>query len=169
MGFTSASLDNFRIEILATGPAGIPGDFNGDANVDHGDIDLLREAIRTGSTELLFDANDDGAIDNDDLLFHVQAIVGTQLGDANLDMRVDDIDLSRLKLHFGLGSVWAAGNFTSDALIDAKDLAIARENFGFLASPSPGAPEPASVSLFSVAIFALRRQRVTTRPDCISQ
>ncbi len=68
------------------------GDYNGDRNVNATDIDLLRDAINAGSTNLAFDLTGNGTVsqpssgfgDMDEL---VLIILNTYYGDSNLDVR----------------------------------------------------------------------------------
>ncbi len=140
------------------------GDFLQDGDVDADDIDLLADAIRTGSTELaLYDISGDGVIDILDLDYLVRFLVdtttgyGTEYGDFNLDGIVDTTDLTILATNFGVGTTWAQGNANCDLVIDTTDLTILATNFGFVASGD--VPEPATMSLLALGGLALLWRR----------
>ena len=48
---------------------------------------------------------------------------GSQLGDANLDHRVDDLDLLTIELNMGMldGAEWQDGDFTGDGMVTYFD------------------------------------------------
>lgn len=109
----------------------LPGDFDGDENVDADDIDLLTAAIRNGSSDMQYDLNGDNQVDDLDLTEMIEEILGTSFGDANLDKKVDLEDLAKLATNFGQsGQGWADGNFTSNDIADLEDLAKLATNFG---------------------------------------
>jgi hypothetical protein len=62
-------------------------------------------------------------IDQHDVDYLVQVILGTDYGDANLDGVVDAADLAIVQAHLGQPGGWAAGNFNGDELVDTDDLA----------------------------------------------
>ncbi len=142
------------------------GDFNGDGWINTHDLDLLTRAIHAGSTDLLYDLNDDGLVNHTDLTIEVTQLVdttlgrgtGTLFGDVNLNGSVDAADLALFAANFGvLGDWgWSKGDFTGDSFIDAGDLAILAGNFGQVITP---VPEPATLSFLALAsIMALRKR-----------
>ena len=136
-----------------------PGDFNFDGVVDADDIDLLRVAIRTGSSRADYDVNGDLTLNDADFDHLIQVILGTAFGDGTLDGNVDASDLAAVRVHFGFGSGWAGGNFDLNLLVDAADLAVIRKNFGFSAAPlAVPTPEPAGVLLMIGGVLALCRR-----------
>ncbi len=132
---------------------GIPGDFNGDELVDAIDIDLL--VAHRGSDEPdIYDLVPDSTIDELDVAFWVEEIVGTSFGDANLDRKIDLVDLNLVRNHFGGAGGWAVGNSDGSGAVDLPDLNTVRNQFGFSAPPSP-VPEPATFALATCAIGAI--------------
>ncbi|MEQ9461748.1 MAG: hypothetical protein RIG82_12430 [Phycisphaeraceae bacterium] len=146
--------DNILIQVMEAA-VGITGDFNADTLVDADDIDLLTEAIRNGSTDLLFDLDGSTTVDADDLAEMIATVLGTVEGDANLDFAVDLIDLSALASNFGLTAGWAGGNFNTDTVVDLIDLSLLASSFG----TGVAAPEPTSAALIGLAGLALVRRR----------
>jgi hypothetical protein len=82
-------------------------------------------------------------------------------GDANLDHLVDSQDFTILKANFGVSpSDWGMGDFNNDGLVDGQDFTFLKNNFGKVWSDGGGEvgvliPEPATVSLFSIAGIAI--------------
>jgi hypothetical protein len=157
--------------LLTPADSGVPGDFDGDGDVDADDIDLLADAIESGSSDSQFDVNGDSFINGQDLIDHVATLVertdggvGTYRGDFNLDGYVDGTDLAILKAGFGLtGLGYAAGNANADDYIDGTDLSIFKATFGFSGTPGggnpPAIPEPATLSLLALGGLALLRRK----------
>lgn len=100
------------------------GDVNGDGSTDDGDIDAIYAAVRSGSNDLTFDVNADGAVTAADATFLVESILVVCEGDANLDGVVDAMDLNAVGLNWlrtgGVG--WASGDFDGDNTVNAADL-----------------------------------------------
>ena len=143
------------------------GDFNKDDIVNTTDIDLLRIAINTGSTDPIYDVNG-GGLDGTDFDHEVQAIINTAFGDANLDKRVNFKDFVYLSTHFGSsGTGWAQGNFNLDDITNFADFVALANNYGTDLSSGVSVqetvPEPASLVLLSLVIgFVVRRGRAVT-------
>ncbi|MEQ9453046.1 MAG: hypothetical protein RLN76_00460 [Phycisphaeraceae bacterium] len=131
---------------------GLAGDFDGNSLVNADDIDLLADAIRSGSNDLQFDLNSDLQLSSLDLDYMIQEILNTLLGDTNLDQAVDLVDLSILASSFGGTSGWAGGNFNTDTLVDLIDLSTLAANFG----QSPAVPEPGSALVMLWLAFGTR-------------
>ncbi|QDU70333.1 hypothetical protein [Mucisphaera calidilacus] len=131
----------------------IPGDLDCSGAIDAEDIDLLVNAIINGSAPGSYDLDDSGTVDADDLDFLITDILNTAVGDANLDQKVDLLDLSSLAANFHTSAGWAQGNFTLDPAVDLLDLSALASNFGFTST----IPEPASIAILNLGILATRR------------
>ncbi len=101
---------------------GLTGDFNGDDVVDATDIDLLYDAINAGNGESQFDLDGNNSVDAADAEFLVENILGTFMGDANLDGIVDARDLNVVGVNWRGNAGWAGGDFTGDGQVSAQDL-----------------------------------------------
>lgn len=112
-------------------PPELRGDFNDDNQIDGADLDRLCQAIRTSSTDRIFDLSGDDKITQDDLTIMVRDIMDTGYGDANLDGIFNSGDLIEI---FQAGeyqdtiignSVWATGDWNCDGEFDSSDLVLA--------------------------------------------
>ena len=123
--------------VVTDQPAGLIGDFDNDGDVDVDDIDAYTGNISLAATGDLteLDLNGDQVITTDDLNLlvtqHVQiaaGIVGTFLGDTNLDGTVDVLG-DAFALVGNLGSVggvsWADGDLNADDQVDVLGDAFA--------------------------------------------
>ena len=148
---------------------GREGDFNGDGILDADDIDALHLAIRTLSTDLQFDLNDDGMLDELDSETLVEDLIGTYYGDANLDGFFDSNDvvevLAMNEYEDGIGgnSGWIDGDWNGDAEFSSDDIVLALasgcyEGCGETLTTS-AVPEPSTwcLAVAGIAICARRR------------
>jgi choice-of-anchor B domain-containing protein len=139
-------------------PDFIESDIDRDGGIDCQDIDALQSAILAGSTNSLYDLNDDGLVnieDRDAWLKdsgedNLQAIRGYLPGDANLDGNVDGADFNIWNAgKFTNSSSWCAGDFNLDGGIDASDFNLWNANKFSSSLPNRGqgglVPEPAVV------------------------
>ncbi len=96
-------------------------------------------------------------------------LFATLPGDANLDLKVDDADLSLLLTNFGSsGAAWIDGDFTGNGIVDDADLSLQLTNFGTTVTSGTSAgllgnavviPEPATIMLFLLGLFLLYPRR----------
>ncbi len=145
------------------------GKGDGDGDVDGDDFDDLADNL--GTTALAdyarYDLDNDGDVDADDLYYMIatcmqwnngtQAGYGTLPGDFNLDGAVNAGDLALLAANYGQLGDWgfAQGDTTGDDMINAGDLAALASNYG----QNVAVPEPASLTLMSLAGLAVIRRR----------
>ncbi len=117
-----------------------------------------------GSTDALFADTPFAAAPDSLTLFT------TLPGDANLDLQVEDADLSLLLTNFGnTGAAWTEGDFTGDGIVDDADLSLLLTNFGGdvrslfsstgLSTNAATIPEPATVWLMSLGCMLLGHRR----------
>jgi hypothetical protein len=108
---------------------------------------------------------------NDASLILAQAVIG----DANLDGLVNAFDLNLLATHWlqPAGALWSAGDFTRDGKVDAFDLNALASHWQFVSgnlaatlsqfpqfsADAAPVPEPATVSLLTIAGLALLARR----------
>jgi hypothetical protein len=107
-------------------------DFNKDRSINASDIDLIFSAIKSGSTNLTYDLNNDGLATTADVDYLIHVLLHTNYGDANLDGAVDVGDLGILAANYGTssGAVWSQGDFNGDGAVDVGDLGILAANYG---------------------------------------
>ena len=76
------------------------------------------------SENLKFDFNGDDNVDVTDRVIFIDEILGTILGDANLDGKVNVADLNALGINWQEDDIlsWSQGDFDDDEFVDAADL-----------------------------------------------
>ena len=104
----------------------LPGDFTGDGVVNVEDINALFAAISDGNPDPRFDLDGNGNVGQSDVVFLVENTIGTFMGDANLDGRVDAADLNVVGINWRAANVtgWEQGDFNGDDGVAAADLNI---------------------------------------------
>ena len=109
----------------------VPGDFNGDDVVTVADIDLLCQAIRRQESDLLYDVDGSGDVSMSDFNELVFGVIGTTVGDSNLDGIFDSADLilvfQRNEYEDAIvgNSTWADGDWNCDGEFSSGDLVAA--------------------------------------------
>jgi hypothetical protein len=141
---------------LMTFSHSVAGDINGDGVVSADDIDFLVDHFGDPA----YDMDGDGDTDNNDVTYLVTDILGTALGDYNLDGFVDAADLAVFRDGFGGAGKWSDGDANFDGLVDGTDLAIFRSNYGF-GGGEGGVPEPATLGLMGLGALSLITRRRT--------
>ena len=120
----TAVTDIGAVELPGT-PA--PNDLDGDGDTDGDDIDTLCLAILDLSGKLIFDIDGNGIVESPDFSLYLD-LLGTKLGDANLDGSVDVTDFNiwnenKLTTNDpalpGVG--WSSGDFNCDGVTDTSD------------------------------------------------
>ena len=138
---------------LARERRSIPGDLNYDQTVDGDDIDLLWAGIRAGNTGL--DINIDGHVNLHDMRFLVEDILGTTIGDVNLDGAFDSRDLVHLfqvgeyEDDIRLNSTWTDGDFDLDGEFSSADLIIVFQFGGYGANSAAASSRPSATDIVS--------------------
>jgi hypothetical protein len=155
--FLSSSFADLRLfgDVSPVGEDFLPDDL-----LDARDLDALLGAINAGSLDPLLDLTQDTQVDGADLQVLLD-LLGTQLGDANLDGSVDSLDLEVWQTNYGNPGGWLAGNFEGNALVDGRDFLLWQRHVSLaeLAASALAVPEPAPLCLMWIALFGRRRRR----------
>ncbi|MEQ9453718.1 MAG: hypothetical protein RLN76_03885 [Phycisphaeraceae bacterium] len=134
----------------------ILGDFNADALIDLADLELL--VANYGSADAEFDVAGDGGVAGlSDLTVLVEELIGTFMGDADLDGTVGLVDLSLLAGNFGAFGPsigWSQGDFDGSGQVTLADLSLLATNFGQTAA----VPSPATGVMVGMGLLVLRRR-----------
>lgn len=164
----SSYLTGFDVRYFAVLPA-ITGDFNGNGLLDVDDVDLMAVEVRTGSTNRVYDLNEDAAIDTVDFQTWVKDTAHLYYGDANLDGEFNSNDLVNV---FGFGiyetggvASWSSGDWNGDGYFNSADFVLAFEDGGYEQGPRAVAavPEPTATPLWTLLLagMGVRAQRKT--------
>lgn len=142
----------------------LAGDLDGNHLLNVSDIDLLATALRRGASDTRFDLNGDRRVNSEDHAYLISDLLGTYLGDANLDRQFDTSDLVAV---FSAGeyedrlpgnSTWSEGDWDADGDFNSSDIILAFSGGGYEKGPRaalPNAvPEPASTGLL-LAVLGL--------------
>ena len=79
-------------------------------------------------TDMMLDLTGNSRIDMGDVFMLVHNILGTEIGDANLDGVIDDTDKNLVNANLGSPGGWADGDFNGDDLVTQADLDILLAN-----------------------------------------
>jgi hypothetical protein len=150
-------------------PPSLVGDFNGDFMIDAADIDLLTAAIIAGSSDGIYDLDGNGSVAILDRDFLVETILGTYIGDANLDGEFSSRDfvaifqINEYEDAIPGNSGWADGDFNGDMDFDSSDFVAAFQKGGFELGPRTAVsavPEPTTCLglLLTTVLIAGRRR-----------
>ncbi|MFC1759739.1 hypothetical protein ACFL2H_13395, partial [Planctomycetota bacterium] len=137
-----------------------PCDVNEDGTCDVADIDALTTAIVSLDTDAKFDLNNDGSVNNADLVAMVVGELNTYIGDANLDGEFSSSDFvfvfGASKYETGQVASWAEGDWNGDQKFNTSDFVAAFSDGGYEKGPRPAAvPEPSSILLVLVGFVSM--------------
>lgn len=144
------------------------GDFDADGDRDLADVDALAVAIRTDSTNTVFDVTGDGVADAVDLDKWIKQLKQTWFGDANLDGEFGTSDLVSVfqkgEYEDGIegNSGWSEGDWNGDLEFTSGDFITAFQDGGFEQGPRTGVanvPEPTAAVPMLLMILALLPRR----------
>ncbi|MEZ6117523.1 MAG: PEP-CTERM sorting domain-containing protein [Pirellulaceae bacterium] len=154
-------LSEIAFPIPGTG-GGVPGDFNGNGMLDAEDIDGLTIASAAGSTDALFDLNDDGNVNSGDVTVWIKDLYNSWIGDSNLDGEFSSRDFVAVftagKFEQDVDATWGEGDWNGDGRFNSSDFVAAFTDGGFELGPRgavSAVPEPASATLLAFAGLAL--------------
>ena len=158
--------------------SGVIGDFNGNAELDVQDLDLLVAELQSDRNVDLFDVNSDENVDHTDLTkWLLDAAVQDGFaepylpGDANLDGAINAVDLNAVGFHWLQDvALWSAGDFTADGKVNAADLNALGKNWlkelPLAAAETTAVPEPAAHVFLIVFAAFLSIQKRRKRTPC---
>ena len=141
-----------------------PFDFDNSSDYNAADIEILYRQIpgTVPPADPIFDLLPDGVFNQNDIDHFIETVIGTRLGDTNVDHDVDTDDLTTAIVNFtgagGSNKFWRHGNTDGDQDVATADLTTAIINFTGAANlPPPNTsqfyssaellPEPTSVIL----------------------
>jgi MYXO-CTERM domain-containing protein len=165
--YTSANASGFVGLDVALGipvsGGGVRGDYNGNQELDAGDLDLQTTAIINNGPAETYDLTDDGQVDYEDRVEWVNVLKKTWIGDADLNGKFESADLVDVfvvgKYETGQTATWVEGNFNgTDELFTSDDLVVAFIQGGYEAGERPAVsavPEPASLLLPLLGLLGL--------------
>ena len=160
---TFENTDPATLAYVETEPT-LPGDFDGNGQLDAVDIDQLTNQIVAGSNDARFDLNDDAVVDLEDHRIWVSDLKPTWYGDADLDGSFDSSDLTQVFIagqyedDIEGNSGWSQGDWTGDKDFTSSDLVAAFADGGYDRGPKSSAmavPEPTSLLLLTGALVGL--------------
>ena len=144
------------------------GDLTKDLETTVEDIDQLSAAVRAGTSDLFFDLNEDGSVNDEDRTIWVHDAAQSYFGDSNLDGEFNSSDLVAV---FEAGeyedlvefnSKWPTGDWNGDGDFNSRDFVVAFQDGGYEKGPRDAVqavPEPSGVTLIGIAMigFLLKR------------
>lgn len=95
------------------------------------------------------------------MTFLITSILGTSLGDVNLDLIADATDLAIVRANIGISgsgiAAWSLGNIVGDSAIDQTDVAAMRFHFGTGNSVAGSQPIPEPEVIGTLVFCAIVR------------
>lgn len=155
-------LDWGEIEFgAAIGP---DGDYNGNGELDAGDLDVHTQFIKDG--DLAGDVNGDGVTNTDDRAAWTETLQNSYLGDSNFDGEFSSSDLVTVftpgKYESGAMATYAEGDWNGDMEFNSSDLVAAFGVGGYELGPRAAVaavPEPTSFVMIALGALGLLRRR----------
>ena len=93
-------------------------------------VDRVFEAVATEENAPRFDMDGNELVNQDDVAFLVEAAAESNMGDANLDGKVNFADFLALSNNFGEEGGWADGDFDGNGTIEFADFIVLAANYG---------------------------------------
>ena len=149
---------------------GDPCDFDGDGVLTVNDIDLLRDAVKSGANNPTFDINQDSVVTSADIVALVTGTdkLNTYIGDANVDGEFNSSDLVQVftagKYETGADATWGEGDWDGSGDFGSGDLVFAFTGGGYETGPRgalAAVPEPSSLlcMISGALLISLRYRR----------
>jgi hypothetical protein len=139
--------------------SGIVGDFNGNGQLDAGDLDEMAGGIATNDPQ--YDLNNDGNTNYDDRLIWVRDLKKTWIGDADLNGEFNSGDFVTVfvpgKFETGQPATWGQGDWNGDSVFNSSDFVAAFQDGGYELGPRAAVsavPEPSSTLLLLLGSLA---------------
>ena len=160
------SLLNATID-YALGVSSLPGDFNGNGELDIDDINQLGLQAASRENNPIFDLNADTFVNQTDVTIWVKDLKNTWIGDANLDGEFNSGDFVEVftagKYEADVEAVWGEGDWNSDARFNSGDFVVAFTDGGYERGPAAIAaasvPEPSGFVMLVLALCAVVGRR----------
>lgn len=144
------------------------GDFDGNGIIDAADVDFLTSAIRRNASAVGFDLDTSGIVNEGDLTAMVETVLGTWVGDSNLDGEFNSGDLVAVfqagRYETGNVATWSQGDWNADGVFNSGDFVTGFQGGGYEQGPRGevrAVPEPTGMlgliaALTGVAIYRRR-------------
>jgi hypothetical protein len=150
---------------LNMGGIAVPGDFNGNGEIDVTDLDAHAQLIK--DNDLIGDVNGDGVTNTDDRAAWAEQFQKSWLGDSNFDGEFGSSDFvavfTTAKYETGQMATYAEGDWNGDMAFDSSDFVAVFTVGAYEKGQRQAAavPEPAGVSLLAIGLLAFlgRRRR----------
>jgi hypothetical protein len=149
----------FDLEAVGALHAAWVGDWNRDGQFDSLDLDVLGVALDQGLDDLLYDYNDDGDVDEADLLHFLAEALNSRPGDVDLSGVVDEADLEILKLSYKQSGGWAQGDLNLDGKVDFADYTVLARNWGGTGEVPVLIPEPGVSTVLALGLVGFLSRR----------